>query len=215
MLRSNQFDTLLCRFFRTIFHIPAGGGTAALLPHILRFFGIGRFRMDFVRALSGCRFFATCCQTQAQRCRQKQFGYFFHIKTIPPHMIRYPELVSPNRNSQNRLSVFIIILALSIAWNDRILFSSSIHAVFSSSFIFSNPFQNRSGNTVNSARTNRESTRDINPAINNTVSSAGIPITKRTPSVIPQAALHAKRIGFTINTMMPTTNSVIMRHSSF
>lgn len=62
----------------------------------------------------------------------KQCGYSFHI-------IRYPELVSPNKKSQNRFSVFLIILPLSIIWTDTILFSSSIHAVFSASLIRDHP----------------------------------------------------------------------------
>ena len=59
------------------------------------------------------------------------------------HMIRYPELVNPNGKSQNRLSAFIIIFPLSMAWNETILFSSSIQAVFSVFSIFLNPFQDR------------------------------------------------------------------------
>lgn len=47
-------------------------------------------------------------------------------------MTRYPDFVNPNIKSQNRFSAFIIILLFSNGWNDRILFSSSIHTVFSS-----------------------------------------------------------------------------------
>ena len=64
-----------------------------------------------------------------------------HIKTISLHMIRYLDFVSPDIKSQSRLSAFVIILRLSIAWNNTILLSSSIHAIFSL-FIFLNSFQN-------------------------------------------------------------------------